>query len=399
MVDLLLVVMIVLAAVSGWRQGLVTSALAAVGWLSGLVVGLWLVPIVLAEFSSLPRTGTRAALVVVLSSLVLALIGAAGLGAVGRAFVRATNVRPVRLVDSGLGAVAMAAVVAVAGWALISSARPLLPANMAQQVDDSRAWQSLDDTMPDQARVAVADLNDRLAQTPFPEVFAQQEPAPVQVAPPDDAVAQSAAIRNVRDSVLKVRSAAPSCQEMSVGSGWVVSPERVVTNAHVVAGGQQVTVQSGGDGERLDASVVGYDPQLDLAILQVPGLDAQPLVRTGELTRGDDAVAAGYPEGGNYTLTAARVRNGTEATGKDIYGEQTVTRAIYSLNANVLPGDSGGPLLTTDGRVAGTVFAKSATSNDLGFALTDAATDAWLDRAASLSQPVATGSCTTERTH
>jgi len=181
---------------------------------------------------------------------------------------------------------------------------------------------------------------------------------------------------------------------MSSGSGWVVSPERVVTNAHVIAGASSVTVVSGGKRSRLAATVVGYDPETDLAILAVPGLTAAPIPLDAKaLAAGDAAYAAGYPGGGPYTITPARIRGTINAVGKDIYDENTVQRDVYSLRAAIRPGDSGGPLLDSDGQVAGVVFARSADDPETGYALTLAQVKPMLDKAASLSDPVSTGGC------
>lgn len=392
MIDLVLVLVALLAVWLGWRRGLVTSALTAVGWIAGLLVGLAATPAVLDALDLRPEADNTAALVVVLAALLLAAVGAGVMGALAGMVVRLTNVRPVRLLDSGLGAVALLVTTLLASWAVLASARPLLSADGVRAVDSSYGWRAMDRAAPPAARDALGRFGDQVDASPFPEVFAGREPQ-VEVEAPDPDVASSPAIARARGAVLKIRSSSDSCAMRSVGSGWVVSENRVVTNAHVIAGGQRITVQPGGEGERHEATVVAFDPDLDLAILRVDTLDAPVLDRAPDLDRGAEAVAAGYPQGGDYTLTAARVRAQMAAVGRDVYGSKPVNRDIYALNAQLLPGDSGGPLLTTDGQVGGTVFARSADDPNTGYALTDDATDSWLDQAGELSSEVPTGDC------
>ncbi|WP_169787712.1 MarP family serine protease [Luteipulveratus mongoliensis] len=392
MIDLLLLLAVGLSAFGGWHRGFVTSALSATGWLAGLFFGLWAVPGLIDALSLRPDSDVTAALVVILVALVIASICAALLGLVGRLVVGATDWHPIRMVDASLGAVAMALVAMVAGWAILSSARPLLSADASERIDSSHGWRWLDRSMPDGARSAVGQLNDQLQTAQFPEVFhADTSSAPVPV--PGDSVTKSPAITAARDSIFKIRSTSDSCRNITLGSGWVVSKNRIVTNAHVVAGGEQITVQAGGEGPRLRARVVAFDPDLDLAILRVPGLDADSLPRVANLARGATAVAAGFPNGGDYHLAPAAVRDEGVMGGRDIYGSKIVNRDIFTLSATVIQGNSGGPLITPDGHVAGTIFAKAEANKPIGFALTDKATDALLDSAPSLVDKVPTGAC------
>ncbi|MDE9366418.1 MarP family serine protease [Luteipulveratus sp. YIM 133132] len=391
MIDLVLLLAATLAAVAGWRRGLVTSALSAGGWLLGLLLGLWAVPALLDLLDQRPTSDLTAALVVTVGALILATVGAGALGALGQRVVGTVSWRPARLLDAGLGATAMVLAALIAGWALISTARPLLSAAAGDQIDRSHGWHLLDRSVPDEARTALGRLNDQLESSPFPKVFHTLPAAPA--APPDASVLGSPAIAQAQESVVKVRSTSDRCGGIAFGSGWVVSDDRVVTNAHVVAGGQRITVRPGGDGSRLDATVVAYDPDLDLAILAVPGLTAQPLPRVPELGTGATGVAAGFPNGGDYHLSPAVVHADAVSSGRNIYDSKTVNRDIYTLSTTVVPGNSGGPLLTRDGGVAGTIFARADNDGSIGFALTDRATDRLLDQAPTLRREVPTGAC------
>jgi S1-C subfamily serine protease len=169
---------------------------------------------------------------------------------------------------------------------------------------------------------------------------------------------------------VKVVGDATSCSRRIEGSGFVFAPQRVMTNAHVVAGVGSPYVYVGGTGRAYRAHVVEFDPDLDVAVLWVPGLDVAPLSFGPAVPSGTDSAAAGYPGDGPLTVSPARVRNTLTAIGQDIYGGGRVVRQVYALRVEVRPGNSGGPLLGTDGRVLGVVFAASRADPETGYALT-----------------------------
>jgi S1-C subfamily serine protease len=172
-----------------------------------------------------------------------------------------------------------------------------------------------------------------------------------------------------RPSVLKIRGVAPSCQKVLEGSGFVVAPNRVMSNAHVVAGAESVTVES--EGQTYDANVVSFDPEADISILDVPNLPAPSLgFDDREAQTGTDAVVMGYPGGGDFTPTPARIRETINLNGPDIYHTTTVTREVYTVRGTVRQGNSGGPLIDRDGRVLGVVFGAAVDDADTGFVLT-----------------------------
>jgi len=194
-------------------------------------------------------------------------------------------------------------------------------------------------------------------------------------------------------SIVKITGVATSCNRGQEGSGWVVAPERVVTNAHVVAGVSSSHVRIQGTGHSYNARVIVFDPKRDLAVLSVPGLPAPALSQGSALRRSDGAVVAGFPLDGPYRLDSARVRDVLSATGADIYGNPGVIRGVYSLYARVEPGNSGGPLLSPSGEVVGIVFAKSLDDDNTGYALTLAETRPVLEAADRSFSPVSTGGC------
>jgi S1-C subfamily serine protease len=166
-----------------------------------------------------------------------------------------------------------------------------------------------------------------------------------------------------------------------------------MTNAHVVAG---VTSPRVGipDGDPLNAEVVLFDPDTDVAVLAVPGLDRAVLELDDSVRSGDDAAVVGYPNNGPLSVEPVRVRGEHALMGRDIYGEQPVTRDVVSLRGRVQPGNSGGPLISDEGAVYGMIFAASLTDPDTGYALSLAEISDAIEQAESADSPVDTGRCT-----
>ena len=171
-------------------------------------------------------------------------------------------------------------------------------------------------------------------------------------------------------SVVNVGAVAPSCQKLLDGSGFVVSDHTVMSNAHVVAGSNSVTVQDT-DGNSYDATVVSYDPAVDIAILDVPGLPAPPLAfANAPAATGTDALVMGFPDASSFEATPARIREVINLNGPDIYRTTTVTRQVYTIRGTVRQGDSGGPVVDLNGQVLGVVFGAAVDDAETGFALT-----------------------------
>jgi S1-C subfamily serine protease len=394
-VDLVLAAAGVLTVIRYARRGVITGLAALVGWLIGFWVALQLTPALIEAVNTLTAVQPwQRNLIVLAAVLAIAAVCAIIVITIGNLVRKA--VRPIPVaggLDAVLGAVFGALAWAVVVWlaAGFITSTGFRPAT--QLVDASRIVAALDDIAPVPASKVFSQVDDTIAAAGLPKVF---EPGHEQIsgvaAPPSSvpsAVGASAA------SIVEVVADEPTCGTDSSGSGWVVASERVVTNAHVVAGSSTTAVLVDGKTERLRASVVGYDPETDLAILDVPGLDAKPLVQNGaQQPNGAAVFAAGYPGGGAYTVSPGRVRATVNAMGKDIYDDKTVTRQVYSLRAVVRPGDSGGPLLDAKGQVAGVVFAMSTTDAETGYALTMAQVRPMLAKAPTLTQPVSTGACT-----
>jgi S1-C subfamily serine protease len=249
--------------------------------------------------------------------------------------------------------------------------------------------------VPSQADTWFDNFSTTLAQNGLPQVFGTFGSEPITDVPaPDPALVHSAVVTTAEQSIVKVVGTAPSCGKVVEGSGFVFAKDRVMTNAHVVGGVSEPTVQVGGKGALHDARVVLYDWQNDIAVLDVPGLDAPTLnfATTGSRSK-DDAIVAGFPENGAFDVRAARIRGRIEATGPDIYHRGTVHRDVYSLYTTVRQGNSGGPLLTPDGEVTGVVFAKSLDDDNTGYALTADQVAADAAAGATATQQVDTQGC------
>jgi S1-C subfamily serine protease len=248
------------------------------------------------------------------------------------------------------------------------------------------------------ARRLPSELRALLDSSGFPDVLTPFAQTPITVVgPPDQALASSPAVRAAQGSVLKIRGRATQCSRALEGSGFVVAPERVVTNAHVVAGTAEVSVEVPGRGGRarsMEATVVAYDPEIDVAVLDVPGLDAEPLrfaPRAASVS--DSAIVLGYPLDGPFRATAARIRDQIDLRGLDIYNERTVTRDVYTIRAVVRSGNSGGPLLAPDGTVYGIVFGAAQDDPETGFALTAQQVTPLINSVSGSRGEVSTGSC------
>ncbi|WP_416586001.1 MarP family serine protease [Mycolicibacterium elephantis] len=211
------------------------------------------------------------------------------------------------------------------------------------------------------------------------------------VEPPDAALADSPVVAQAQRSVAKIHGIAPSCQKMLDGSGVVFGPDRVMSSAHGVAGATEITVSV--DGGDYPATVVFYDPDADIAILDVPGLQAPPLAFAEEMApSGTDALILGYPGGGPFVATPARIRDVIELSGPDIYRTKTVHREVYVVRGAVRQGGSGGPLIDLNSRILGVAFGAAVEDPDASFVLT-AKQLFGMAVNANGSEPVSTGDC------
>jgi S1-C subfamily serine protease len=362
--DWFLVVLVLAYAVSGYWQGFIAGAFATGGLLLGGLVGIWLAPKLLGDAQPALWVSLAALFVV----LVCASFGQAILQYAGAKIRSTITWQPVRALDAiGGAALSMAAVLVVA-WALgvaVSGAK--LPW-ASREVRDSAVLQRVNGVMPANAVEALNSFNDVVGSSFFPrylEPFAQERI--INVGPPPGRVARDPDVQQAQRSVFKIRGQ-NSCDRGVEGSGFLYAPGRVMTNAHVVAGVDKPVVLVG-ESEK-PARVVYYNSKTDVAVLAVDGLTG-PYLRFDRHGQSRQAAAVlGYPQDGPYNVQAARIRGEQRLRSPDIYGNGTVVREVFSLRALVRPGNSGGPLVSTSGRVLGLIFAASVTDGETGYALT-----------------------------
>jgi S1-C subfamily serine protease len=329
----------------GYARGFVVGALSLAGFAAGVFIGTRLGPSLLPDGSSSPYAPVFG----LVGALTAGAILASGLEAVGFAVRRRLGARrTVNAVDGLLGAgltacVALGIVWIGAAVALQSAQDP----GVRRAVQRSLLLRELNATLPPSGPV----LNALARFDPFPQITGP----PANVGPPDSAVARDPQVRAAGAGVVRVLGNA--CGLGISGSGWVARPGVVVTNAHVVAGTDDTTVQLGGKGEELDARAIAFDPTNDVAVLAVDGLGARPLALAGDANAGTSGAVLGYPENGPYDVEPARLGSTQTVVTQDAYGRGPVRRSIVSLRASVRHGNSGGPMVDGAGRVLTTVFA------------------------------------------
>jgi S1-C subfamily serine protease len=392
LLDLILLVVVAAFAVSGYRQGFIVGILSFFGFVGGALLG--------AEFGpdisrALVGGQTQQDVIAVVLLVSFAVIGQFIASSIGAAMRSTVTWHSATVLDSIGGSVVSVVSVLLIAWVvgsvLIESPFPVVDT----QVNNSLVLQTLDRFMPSPAKTTFSDFRRLLAtNSMYAEVFSGIGAERILAIPaPDPSVVDTGGVQAASRSVVKVQGIAPSCQRSIEGSGFVISPDHVLTNAHVVAGvTSQQTVTIGT--RTMSANVVYYDPQVDVAVLYVPNLDLTPLHFAGAASPGNDAVVAGYPLDATYLhLVPARIGDVQNAQGPNIYETATVTRQIYEIRAVVESGNSGGPLLSPQGTVDGVVFAAAVGVSDTGFALTAAEVSADASAGAQLTTPVSTGAC------
>lgn len=363
--DLAVLAIAFVAAISGWRSGALGSLLSFVGVILGAVAGVLLAPHVVAHLDG-PRTKLFVALFLILGLVVIGEIAGVVLGRAVRGAIRNGALRTF---DSVVGVALQLVAVLVAAWLLATPLTSSDQPNLAAAVRGSRVLSTVNDVAPPWLKRVPTRLSGLLSTSGLPDVLPSFGRTPiVNVDVPDAALAADPVVAATRPSVLKIRGVATSCQKVLEGSGFVVAPNRVMSNAHVVAGSESVTVEA--DGKTYDATVVSYDPSADISILDVPDLPSTPLqFDMQEAQTGTDAVVMGYPGGGEFTATPGRIREIIQLNGPDIYHTTTVTREVYTIRGTVRQGNSGGPLIDRDGKVLGVVFGAAVDDADTGFVL------------------------------
>lgn len=384
LLDGLVLVLLVAAAVGGYRMGFVTRVLSWVGLLFGLVVAVRLLPGIIT------RMGSADEFTVLLIAIVAVFAGTFIGQAIGLAI--GARLRPadgehggVTRLDGAAGAAAGMVGLLVVLWLLI----PVMGSAtgwMAREATGSSIARALDSGLPDPPD-AMQTLRVFVGEGAFPEVFEGLRETP-DVGPPPEGTGLSQEVTDrVAASVVLVEG--HGCERIQNGSGFVVGEELVLTNAHVVAGQDNIEVRRA-DGTQLVADLVSFDPRRDLAVLSVPGIDRPALALAGT-SPGASVGVFGHPGGEPLRIAPARVAAELAAVGRDIYGGAGAQRQVLELAAELRPGDSGAPVVDASGTVVGVVFAVATDRGDVAYALSTGEVEAAL--AAGRTAGTSSGAC------
>ena len=389
--DVVLLIALAGYVVNGTRRGFAHVLGSLIGVVAGGVVAFYLLPIV---GGLIPSSFWRliATLGVAIALLVVGHVLGASIGdSIARRVSREGTRRAIDRVFGGvLGLIASALVISL----LAASVAPLGVPLLSSAIGDSVVINTIQRLTPAPVQRFLAQAQSSAVRDTIPSIVdalgtgSTPPPAP-------DVKTDTTTLQKAAESVVKVSGNAYQCGQSQSGSGFVIARDRVITNAHVVAGVTEPVVQTQ-TGQALAGRVVYFDPIGDLAVVAVNGLDAATLPLGDRLGASDSAVWDGYPFGGPFTSGGATVLRVGQERVDDIYGSSTTERDVYTIAADIQQGDSGGPLLATDGEVVGLVFAKSATTTGVGFAMTVAEVTPVVDKAAGFTTRVSSGHCSRE---
>jgi S1-C subfamily serine protease len=385
--DWLLIVLVLAYALSGYWQGFVTGAFATTGLILGGLVGVWLAPIVLGDANPSLFVSLGALFIVILA----ASLGQAILQFSGARVRDRITWQPVRALDAVGGAVLSAVAVLLVAWALGVAVAGAGLGGVSPIVRNSSVLAWVDHRLPDAADGVLNAFNNVVGTTFFPrylEPFAPERI--VEVGPGPRRLLTDPDVQDAAPAVLKVRGE-NDCGRGVEGTGFVYSPGRLMTNAHVVAGvdAPEVVV----NGSSVQAQVVYYNPDLDVAVLELDTSGVPSLEFDREAKQEDGVAILGYPQDGPFNVQPGRIRAEQRLRSPNIYGDGTVIREVFSLRGLVRPGNSGGPIVSSAGDVVGVVFAASVTDRDTGYAITADQVGRSATIGISNDSPVSTGEC------
>lgn len=384
--DIVLILILLAYLVGGLRKGFLVTLGGIVGFVLGAIAAFLSVPFVSMW---VPDPGWRLTAIIAVAVLLVILGHAMGSG-IGRAIRRRLDFPPVRPVDRLLGGAANVAVAALVMSMLAFSISALGVPFVSQQIASSKVIQTIDSLTPAPVKSWLAQARSIAVQDGIPQVI--DGVAPADPVPVPDAGADTAALNEAAESVVKIAGTAFQCGQNQTGSGFVIAPDRVMTNAHVVASVNEPVVEIP-DGRVLPGRVVHFDPVHDIAVLAVEGLDVRPLPLGEELADGTLAAFQGYPAGGPFQSQPATVQGLSTVLVQNIYGADPEELEVYTLAADVEQGNSGGPLLDQDGRIAGLVFAKATDDVPVGYALSLDEIRPVIDNAMVYQETVSAGQC------
>lgn len=383
--DIPLLILLIWQLFYGWRVGFLISLCGILGFAAGAVGAFFAVPLV---SNWVGDSGWRLAAVVG-SALAFIVVGySIGVG-IGGWLSRGVRLKPLRAINRIFGAVASFVIAALLISPVAFSLSNLGVPFVSQVISQSGVIRTIDSFTPTPIKQAIAQWRSAVVNQGIPQLFNQL--GPVTQTPPD-ARTDTPALNNAAQSVLKITGTAFQCGQNQTGSGFVAAPNRVITNAHVVAGVSQPVVET--PNGAMPARIVFFDPEQDLAVLAVDGLGVQPLGLGTELANGSQTAFQGFPFGGPFQSKPASVQSKGTVLVPNIYGGNNHPEEVYQLAGDVQPGNSGGPLLDLNGKVVGVVFAKADSNQQVGYAFTLKEVSPVVEQAAGLNREVSSGQCT-----
>lgn len=385
LLDWALVVVLIIVIVIGFRRGFWISMGTVAGAVAGVLGGLFLMPLIV----QLVPAGVIRIIAMVATTGVLIWLGMVIGRKVGRRLRLHISHPVMRSIDKFLGAIGNSLIAGLMISLIAFSISSVGVPGITSLLKNSRIVAFTTSLTPESARVWIADVRaDVLDSSELPELdlAGTEDPQPEQTR-----LEPTQEVHQTSTSSVRITGSAFECGQSQTGSGFAVTPDRVVTNAHVVAGVEAPQVESF-DGQLFTGQVVGFDPDVDIAVIALPGADL-PVVEFGDvLEPGESAFVLGFPSGGPHQILSAEIQARGPATVSNIYDENAQLRDVYQIAAEVRQGNSGGALVGEDGKVAGVIFAR-ASEADIGYAMTRAEISAIVGQAEQLNQQISTGHC------
>lgn len=377
---------------TGFRRGLIKTIFGVVGLVVGAVTAVLLLPRALEylEISELPFRPYLGLFVI---------FGGASIGSFIFGKV-ATMLRIIlfpfpflKFFDALAGLIVAVGAVMVATWTLASALLDVRSETFATQVENSIIYKELDERLPAQLKRFPEFMQSAISSSPLPAVFSNLMQAVDTAAPEVTPIETPELVLVAAKSIVKIDGIAESCNAAMSGTGFLVAPERVITNAHVVAGVTEPYISFEGADSSYLGRVIAIDREIDVAVVYVPGLTGKPLSFIGPVEINDTSFIAGFPGGGELSVTNGVIAANFAASGKDIDNEKEVVREVIVFGGNVKAGNSGGPLLSSDGQVYGVIFAADAVHQNTGYALAPSEVTSMISDAAGKLDQINTGGC------
>ncbi|AIU31850.1 membrane protein [Corynebacterium ulcerans] len=389
-VDIIIGLALILAIFSGWRQGAFASVLSTLGVIAGLICGAALAPVVMEQTES-----TALRFLLALGTVIL-LVGIGNLvgGLIGSSLRDRAQWRKTLALDSMVGALFQALATLIVAWLVAIPLATSLSGSVSQGIKNSTILGFVDRNIPAALSTLPSRISAMLNESGLPPLISPfvEGTQSKQVEAPAIKVADTALVERLRPSVIHVLGESEKCSRRLMGSGFVIDESHVITNAHVVAGTDKVSLDTV-EGV-FAAEVVYYNPQLDIAVLKSDKISLPALSWAQEPAEsGADAIVMGFPESGPFEAAPARVSDRITISGADIYSNGRVEREAYTVRGSIRKGNSGGPMVDTEGNVLGVVFGASVDSSDIGYVLTAQEVQNIVGDIAAMESPADTQKC------